>query len=57
MKLTKLTQNQTITPREQHSLYPRIINNTNVTFSNKETILLKKKTQIQFICQKEKMDN
>ena len=43
MKLTKLTKNQTITPREQHSLYPRIINNTNVTFSDKETILLKKK--------------
>jgi len=41
-KLTKLAQEQSKTPREKHSFYPRIINNANITFSNNETTLLEK---------------
>jgi hypothetical protein len=45
MKLTRLTQKQTITPQKHNSLYPRVINNTNMTFSDKDNTLLVKEKQ------------
>jgi hypothetical protein len=41
-KLNKLAQEQTVTPQEKHTFHPRIINNTNITFSDNETTLLQK---------------
>ena len=41
-KLQKLTQAQRTTPREHHTFHPRVINNTNIPFSNKEMRLLQK---------------
>ena len=41
-KLSKLTQEQTTTPRETCTFHPRVINNTNITFSSEETALLQK---------------
>jgi cobalamin-dependent methionine synthase I len=41
-KLHSLTKEQTITPRVHHSFYPRVVNNTDITFSNKEAELLEK---------------
>jgi len=40
MKLTKLIQIQNIIPGEHHSFYPRIINNTNITFIVSPCILI-----------------
>ena len=40
IKLEKLDQQQTITPREKHSFHSRIINNTNITFTNNHILLL-----------------
>jgi len=41
-KLCRLSQEQTKTPKERYNFYPRIINNTNITFSKRETTLLGK---------------
>jgi hypothetical protein len=41
-KLHKLTQAQKARPQEQHTFYPRVINNTNIPFSNSEMSLLQK---------------
>jgi hypothetical protein len=41
-KLHKLTQSQITKPQEQHTFYPRVINNTNIPFSNCEMNLLQK---------------
>jgi len=41
-KLSHLTRTQTKTPHETHTFYPRLINNTNIRFSNSETTLLQK---------------
>jgi len=32
-KLLRLTQQQTITPNEPHLFFPKVVNNTNITFS------------------------
>jgi hypothetical protein len=40
----KLTQKQTITPRKQHSFYPRIINNTDIIFFRQRNRLIRKRT-------------
>jgi hypothetical protein len=34
IKIRKLTQAQTLTPRQIHNFYPRVINNTNLPFSD-----------------------
>jgi hypothetical protein len=41
-KLRKLTIVQTMTPQEKHTFHPRVINNTNIPFSNSEMALLQK---------------
>jgi len=41
-KLTRLTQKQTIKPLQHISSYLIVINNTNITFSDKENTLLEK---------------
>jgi hypothetical protein len=41
-KLHKLAQEQSNIPREHHTFYPRTVNNTDITFSNKEIELLEK---------------
>ena len=42
-KLHRLAQQQTITPKEPHTLFPGVGNNTDITFSKNEMSLLKKK--------------
>jgi hypothetical protein len=42
MNLSKLTQKQTLTSRDGQSFYPGIANNTNITFSVKQTALIEK---------------
>jgi hypothetical protein len=41
-KLHKLTQAQKTKPQEQHTFYPRVINNTNIPFFDSEMSLLQK---------------
>ena len=41
-KLNKLIQEQTKTPKEIHTFYPRLVNSTNITFTNNEIKLLEK---------------
>jgi hypothetical protein len=41
-KLMKLTHTQKITPLEQHTFYPRVVNNININFSINEMRLLHK---------------
>jgi len=41
-RLLRLTQEQKTTPLEQHTFYPRVVNNTNITFFNSEMRLLHK---------------
>jgi hypothetical protein len=41
-KLRKLTLAQTATPKEKHTFHPRVINNTDTSFTNSETALLQK---------------
>jgi len=41
-KLHKLAREQSNIPREHHTFYPRTVNNTDITFFNKETELLEK---------------
>ena len=41
-KLHNLAQQKTNSPRAHHTFYPRIVNNTDITFSSKETGLLQK---------------
>jgi hypothetical protein len=41
-KLNKLEHAQTNTPKQQHTFYPRVINNTSIQFSTDELILLNK---------------
>jgi hypothetical protein len=41
-KLDNLSQSQTSTPQEKLAFYPRVINNTNITFSDNEMFLLQK---------------
>ena len=43
MKLTKGTQGQTMIPQKHESFCARVINNTNITFSSRETSLLEKR--------------
>jgi len=40
MKLAKTTQEQTTVPHKHESFYPRVINNTNINFSDTGTSLL-----------------
>jgi hypothetical protein len=42
INLTKLEKQQTITPREKQSFYPRIVNNTNIMFTSTEISSLEK---------------
>jgi len=39
-KLNGLIRERTTTPRVKHTFYPRVINNTNITFSNNEITFL-----------------
>jgi hypothetical protein len=41
-KLKRLTQLQTRTPQQRHAFYPRVINNTDIPFSDNEMALLQK---------------
>jgi hypothetical protein len=41
-KLSHLIQTQTVTPHKTHSFHPRLVNNTNIRFSNGETALPQK---------------
>ena len=41
-KLINLTQAQTITPKQNHTFYPRVVNNTDITFTDHEISLRKK---------------
>jgi len=45
-KLNKLAQTQTRTPQKEHTFYPRVVNNTEVSFFNCEVALLQKRTKI-----------
>jgi hypothetical protein len=42
LKLNKLTEAQKVTPKQTQSFYPRVVNNTNIPFSNHEMTLLQK---------------
>jgi hypothetical protein len=46
-KLNKLTQVQTKTPQQEHRFYPRVVNNTEISFSKCEIALLQKGLQVQ----------
>jgi hypothetical protein len=41
-KLTRLSQEQTRSPTEYHEFYPRVVNNSNITFTDNEYNLLNK---------------
>ena len=41
-KLHRLAQQQTITLKESHTFFPRVVNNTDITFSKNELSLLNK---------------
>jgi hypothetical protein len=41
-KLNKLTQTQTTTPKQKHHFYSRVVNNTSISFSKSEMVLLQK---------------
>jgi hypothetical protein len=41
-KIQRLAHDQTITPREQYTFFPRVVNNTNIYFSENELALLNK---------------
>lgn len=41
-KLNKSAQTQTRTPQQEHTFYPRVVNNTDVSFSNCKMALLQK---------------
>jgi len=41
-KLQKLSQEQTRTPKTHHNFYPRVVNKSNITFTNNEITLLNK---------------
>jgi len=41
-KLQMLTQEQTVAPKTHHSFYPRVVNKSNITFTNDEVTLLNK---------------
>ena len=41
-KLKILTKQQETIPHKPHTFYPRVINNTDITFTNNETALLQK---------------
>jgi hypothetical protein len=41
-KLLRLTQQQTTTPKDPHPFFPRVVNNTDITFSKTELDLLNK---------------
>ena len=45
MKLVKLTRQQSTIQHKHESFYPRVINNTDMTFSDKETALFGKRTR------------
>jgi hypothetical protein len=42
MKLNRLTQLQTTTPKQKQDFYPTVINNTDIKFSEREMTLLQK---------------
>jgi hypothetical protein len=42
MVVTILTREQAIIPQKHEPFYPTVINNANITFSNKEPALLEK---------------
>jgi len=42
LKIQKLAQEQTIKPEKHVTFYPRVVNNTDITFTNKEITLLQK---------------
>ena len=44
LKIQKLAQEQTIKPEKDVTFYPRVVNNTDITFTNKEITLLEKET-------------
>jgi len=54
-KLYRLSQEQTKTPEECHSFYPRIVNNTDITFSKSEITLLEKGLKYNLHKKKEKL--
>ena len=41
-KLNNLIRGQTVTPQQRHTFHLRVINKTNITFSNSENTLLEK---------------
>jgi len=41
-KLERLSQTQSINPKEPVTFYPRVVNNTNIPFTRSETTLLQK---------------
>jgi len=41
-KLHRLAQQQTITPKEPHTFFPRVVNNTDIAFSKNKLSLLNK---------------
>ena len=50
MKPTKLTEKKTITPQNRNSFYPRVINETSITFLDQENTLLGEKTRSCYVC-------
>ena len=44
--LNRLVQEQTKKPKEIHTFYPTVVNNTNITVTNNEIKLLEKRPQI-----------
>jgi hypothetical protein len=55
-KLKKKTQTQTMTPQGPHTFCPRVINNTNIPFTNSETALLQKGLKYNIHSKKEELD-
>ena len=41
-KINQITKTQTTTPLKPHTFHPRVVNNTNINFTNNETALLQK---------------
>jgi hypothetical protein len=54
-KINKVIREQTVTPRERHTFHHRVINNTNVTFSNSETNLIEKGLKYNLHTKKKKL--
>jgi hypothetical protein len=46
-KIRNLAQTQTTHQLQKQNFYPRVINNTDITFSKHETAMLQKRPQVQ----------